>query len=75
MKKVYVLYSLDKHKYYTGKFWREELTSDIDCAETYGSIEEIEEAMRKPEDDDQITHYHVFVGYGPWEVKTIYFVQ
>lgn len=72
MKKVYVLFNVDKNQYWTGRFWDNPYDRNIDYAEKFDDLHDIDKLLNMDEEEENLSLYQLIQEAKLFEVKIIY---
>jgi hypothetical protein len=71
MSRAYILFSVDENKYWTGRVWDCAYSRNIEEAQQFNSLEDIDEMLNIRRDEDE-SLYDEVEEMGMMEAKTIY---
>ena len=71
MRKIYVIYSLQNHKFYTGRYWDIPFSADVLDAEEFKTEEEVKHAFC-PLSDPAAEFGGLPDNLAPYEIRTLY---
>jgi len=71
MQRAYILFNVDKNKYWTGRFWDNPYDRDIDYAEKFSDLNDIDKLLNMDEEENEPL-YELIQEAKLLEVKVIY---